>query len=136
MMHLHMIGIAIAIAILIRLISNSSEKKKIGFAPQPLSWQKRWHRSLVAFVVPPLLLLTTAIAVIAMGLRTGHRHWEGQISYGLALIFMAVAMLKWLHLYWLSLQTQRELKRHPIGHIQANHRGRRFRCLLRYLARK
>lgn len=124
MMHLHMIGIAIAIATLIRLISNPSQKKKARFSPQLLSWQKRWHRSLVAFVVPPLLLLTTAIAVIAMGLRTGHRHWEGQISYGLALIFMTIAMIKWAHLYWLSLQTQRELKRHPMRDIQANYQGR------------
>ena len=131
-MHLNMIAIAIAIAVLIRLVSNPSATKKSGLTlhlpprptPQTLSWQSRWHRSLVAFVVPPLLLLTTAVAVITMGMGIGHHHWEGQVSYGIALGFMAIAVLKWTHLYWLSLQSQHRLKHHPISTIQAGHRGR------------
>ncbi len=124
MMHLNMIGIAVAIALIIRLTSSPAEKIGVSLTSQLPSWQGRWHRSLIAFVVPPLLLLTTAVAVVAMGINTGHHHWEGQISYGLALGFVAIAALKWTHLYWLSLQTQQQLRHHPVSTIQANHRGR------------
>ena len=123
MMHLHMIGIAVAIALVIRLLSRAIATHQLSLSPQPLSWQSRWHRSLVAFVVPPLLLLTTAVAVMIMGMGTDHP-WEGQISYGIALIFVVAAIFQWIHLLRLSLQTQRELKRHPIKNIQASHRGR------------
>lgn len=125
MMHLTMIGIAVAIATIIRLVSRPHRQIKLSQVPaQSLSWQTRWHRALITFVVPPLLLFTTAVAVVTMGISTGHHHWEGQISYALALIFIATAIAKWAHLYWIAFRTQHELKRHPVSIIQANQRGR------------
>lgn len=79
----------------------------------PGSCPRRWQQLLVKFLAPPLLLLTTALAVLSMGpkgqmigLRTD---W---ISYCLALGFLGWALMLWLKsakLGWQSLQQVRSL---------------------------
>lgn len=87
-MHLFMIIIALGLACLIRLLPVSTTNY----------WWQQWQRSLFTFLFPPLLLLTTAIAVIFMG-------YHGQMlglpaswfSYSLAslfLIFSLIVLLK------------------------------------------
>lgn len=104
MMHLHMIGLAGAIAFLCRFLGQPTDQSD--------RWQLRWHRALIAFVIPPLLLLATAVAVVTMGTSTAHA-WEGRLSYGLAVSFVAIAMGRWIQLGWQALKTRREVRRYP-----------------------
>ncbi|MEL6778717.1 MAG: M56 family metallopeptidase [Cyanobacteria bacterium J06597_16] len=104
-MHVHLIGIAIAIAVGLRMAHNASTQRRRsrcrsqGHAGQLLSSQARWHRALGAFVAPPLLLLTTAVAIVTMGERSCHA-WEGWLSYGIATAFLWAAMAIWARLAW------------------------------------
>lgn len=83
-MHLLMIITAIGLACLIRFLPLASTT----------SWQQKWQQVLFSFLFPPLLLLTTAIAVICMG-------YHGQMlglqaswySYSLAIGFLTVAVI-------------------------------------------
>ncbi len=109
MMHLQMIGLAGAIAVLSRLLSCPVNPN--------LSWQTRWHRALTAFVVPPLLLLATAVSVVTMGTDSAYL-WEGRLSFGLSTGFLALAGGLWVYLVWLALRTQWALRRYPIQSIQ------------------
>ena len=104
MMHLHMIGLAGAIAVGCRLWGRPTD--------QSARWQLRWHRALIAFVVPPLLLLATAVAVVTMGTTTIYA-WEGYLSYFLSLRFVMIALGRWLQLAGQALKTQREVRRYP-----------------------
>ena len=104
MMHLHMIGLALAIAIGIRLLARLEMKA--------VSWQTRWQTALTAFVVPPLFLMATAVAIVAMG-TSGSPLWEGWLSFAIAAGFVAVAAVLWTELVWLAVKTQRQMKRYP-----------------------
>ncbi len=116
MMHLQMIGLASAIAIGSRLLAC--------IEPADKSWQVRWQTALTAFVVPPLFLMATAIAIVAMG-TNGISHWEGKVSFTIAVGFVAVAALLWLHLIWLAVKTQRQIRQYPQKFIRsATGRGR------------
>ena len=86
MMHLQMIGLAGAIAVGSRLLAR--------LEPADRSWQIRWQTALTAFVVPPLFLMATAIAIVAMG-TSGTPHWEGKLSFTVAAGFVAIAALLW-----------------------------------------
>lgn len=58
------------------------------------NWARRWQRSLLFFLFPPLLLFATAIAVIFMGTQGQMvRLWDGWLSYLLAVIFSLVAAI-------------------------------------------
>lgn len=103
-MHLHMIGIAIAIAVITRLLVQMKSAEA--------SWQDRWQTALTAFVVPPLLLMTTAIAIIAMDVSSLPQ-WEGQLSFDLSIIFAIAASALWLQLVWVAFKTQRQLRQYP-----------------------
>ncbi|MGB3295448.1 MAG: M56 family metallopeptidase [Phormidesmis sp.] len=111
MMHLHMIGLAGAIAICCRLLGRPTAESN--------RWQSRWHRALIAFVVPPLLLLATAVAIITMGTSTAYA-WEGRLSYGLGLGFVVMAMGRWIQLGWQALQTRHQIRRYPQSLIETN----------------
>jgi Zn-dependent protease with chaperone function len=56
-MHLIMILIALAIALGFRLIPINTEGE----------WEQRWQRSLFGFLFPPLILITTVLAILLMG---------------------------------------------------------------------
>lgn len=97
-MHLLMILIAFGLAWNIRL----------GVPQYTGNWVYRWQRSLFLFLVPPLLLLMTAIAVLSMGYQGSmlglQASWS---SYILAAIFISFAisfLLKLAYQVWLSLQ--------------------------------
>ncbi|WP_223805562.1 M56 family metallopeptidase [Pseudanabaena sp. UWO310] len=76
-------------------------------------WQERWQKALVCFVLPPMLVVMTAIAVLCMG-------FEGQMiglptgrfSYGIALVFLIYCLGRSLQLAfngWQSLQKLQNL---------------------------
>ncbi len=46
------------------------------------TWEQRWHRALGAFVLPPLLMVMTAVAIVWMGPQGQMGHWHtGWLSY-------------------------------------------------------
>ena len=83
-MHLLMILIALAIAYGIRAIPVTAEG----------NWEQRWQRSLFYFLFPPLIVLTTVLAVIIMGAQgemlgfkaTELGYWVG-IAFLLSMVF-------------------------------------------------
>ncbi len=113
MMHLQMIGLALAIAVMTRLVASNRSAEAMSVRSGSIySWQLRWHRTLTAFVVPPLLLVATAVAVVAMGISTAHP-WEGKLSYALAVGFLTGAIALWAQLVWSVRNTLYEIRRYP-----------------------
>lgn len=87
-MHMVMILIALLSALIIRWC----------WSTQPLNYPQRWQRTLFYFLFPPLLLLMTAMAVLAMGTQGKMLGWEsGWFSYSLTLLFLlgTLATLLW-----------------------------------------
>lgn len=103
-MHLMMILVALSIAWLLRL--NWSEPTG--------NWLQRWHRALLLFLLPPLLLLMTAIAVLCMGPQGQmiglHTDW---FSYCLVLGGVGLAILFCLKLATEGWQSVRQIRTYP-----------------------
>ena len=97
-MHLGTLLMAVAIATFIRLCWFRS----------PGTWADRWQRTLGAFLLPPILLLTTSMTVFSMGHHgTMLRHSVGWLGCHLALGFLALAGVLLADLFgqqWRSLQ--------------------------------
>ncbi len=75
-MHLFLIVMALSGAIALRLSWRGNAE----------TWHNRWHAALLAFLLPPLLLLMTAIAIVCMGDRGQMIGMEtGRLSYYLAI---------------------------------------------------
>lgn len=91
------------------------------------SWQKRWQRALLLFLLPPLLLIMTAISVIGMGPDDEPMFWQWQGSFS---YLLASGFLGWLGFFcckiatgsWRSVQQVRTCPR-------VNFIGRRIRLL-------
>jgi hypothetical protein len=85
------------------------------------AWNQRWHKTLTAFALPPLVLLMTAIAIVLMGPQGQMGHWhEGWVSYGCAIGGLAGASGLG---FVLALQAQRTLaqvRRCPTREIQGH----------------
>ncbi len=77
------------------------------------NWQKRWQQALVCFVLPPMLVLMTAIAVLCMGAEGQMIGLQvGRLSYAIALSFLAYSIFRVAQLAltgWLSLQKLQKL---------------------------
>ncbi len=91
------------------------------------SWQKRWQRSLLLFLLPPLLLIMTAVSVICMGPQEEPMfwRWQGSFSYLFASGFLGWAVFlccKLASQSWRSIQQVRSCPR-------INVIGRRSRML-------
>jgi Zn-dependent protease with chaperone function len=103
-MHLLMLLLGVGLACSLRLVWSEAGGR----------WHDRWQRSLERFVFPPLLLLMITIAIVWMGPNGTMLHWhEGWISYGLAIVFLAVALLvmgRSLLAAWISL---RQIRTYP-----------------------
>lgn len=82
---------------------------------------KRWQQTLGLFLFSPLLLLMTAIAILCMG-PTGRMlgHWEGWLSYDLALGFLVWAIASGIKLAWEGHQTVQRLRQSPVIEINGN----------------
>jgi Zn-dependent protease with chaperone function len=84
MLHLLMILGSLALAISWRVTWRSDPARP---------WENRWQMSLMAFALPPLLLLSTAIALLWMGpICHMARHlmiygWSGSLSYVSSVIY-------------------------------------------------
>ncbi|MGI0490451.1 M56 family metallopeptidase [Alkalinema pantanalense CENA528] len=88
-MHELLLGATLTSALLIRLCWQPTEQLS----------DYRWHRSLVAFLLPPLLLLSSAIAILCMGpFGSMMHHQENWVSYAIAAGFglAAIAVMVYL----------------------------------------
>ena len=78
-MHFIMILTALALASGLRLIPISTEG----------DWEARWQRSLFCFLFPPLIIITTVLAILLMGARGKMLGLDAsEFSYWLAFAFM------------------------------------------------
>jgi Zn-dependent protease with chaperone function len=113
-MHLKLILLAAAIAYLSRSLWSTSESAESGSAESVPTWATRWRRTLTAFLLPPLLLLMTAIAVLWMGAQGNM--WGlpvGWIGYLLAIgcLGSAAGLLLWRG--WQAGRSLRQLQTYP-----------------------
>jgi Zn-dependent protease with chaperone function len=79
------------------------------------TWTHRWQDAMRRFLLPPLLLMMSAIAILCMGTH-GHMvwGWEGFLSYGLAVGSVGLAIALVLNAVWGAKQTIAQLQSHPI----------------------
>ena len=84
-----------------------------GEAAEQVSWQKRWQKALVCFVLPPLLVVMTAIAVLCMGSEGQMIGLQaGRLSFAIAIIFLIYGVMRSAQLAlngWQSLQKLQDL---------------------------
>ncbi|MBE9028682.1 M56 family metallopeptidase [filamentous cyanobacterium LEGE 11480] len=96
-MHLLMLAMSLGLALALRLVWLRYEAAATG-------WQARWNWVRVAFVLPPLVLITTAIALFWMGpiCHMAHhqmiRGWQGMLTYGWASIYLILLAILGLRL--------------------------------------
>lgn len=78
----------------------------------------RPNAALSFFLVPPLLLVMTAIAIVVMGPH-GHmvNRWEGWFCYGVAWWFVAALLFTFGQLAWQTYRAQRQAQRYPAQSI-------------------
>ncbi|MDC0832749.1 hypothetical protein AY599_12210 [Leptolyngbya valderiana BDU 20041] len=77
-------------------------------------YRDRWYAALAQLVFPPLLLVTTALAVVCMGMG-GNMAWSGtaELSYGISASFLAVAGARLVGCGVSAWRSQRSLRRYP-----------------------
>ncbi|GBO54722.1 hypothetical protein APA_2773 [Pseudanabaena sp. lw0831] len=82
-----------------------------GDVTQPVSWQMRWQKALVSFVLPPLLVMMTAIAVLCMGSEGQMIGLQaGRLSYAIALMFLIYSIFRSGQLAWIGWQSLQKLQ--------------------------
>ncbi|MDJ0597265.1 MAG: M56 family metallopeptidase [Crocosphaera sp.] len=109
-MHLMMILTTLALALGIRFFDKLWDYRI-----------SRWQRSLIAFVVPPLLLLMTAIAVIAMGYHGEMLGFPAsRYSYLLAVVFLGFALIRVIEINYQGWSSIQKIKNYPHKNIDNN----------------
>jgi Zn-dependent protease with chaperone function len=79
-----------------------------------MTWSDRWQLALTAFLLPPLLMMMTAVAVLCMGTQGQMLGLPaGWIGYLLALSFLATASGLLLRLGWLGWRSLRQVQSYP-----------------------
>lgn len=77
-------------------------------------WSDRWHCTLGWFLFSPLLLCTTAFALIYMGpCEQMTLRWEGWSSYTIAIVFLAAAIVLGLRLTIEGQRSLHQARRYP-----------------------
>ncbi|MBD1855642.1 MULTISPECIES: M56 family metallopeptidase [Leptolyngbya] len=103
-MHLMLLLVALSLAIAVRWAWRARTE----------SWNTRWQTTLGAFLFPPLLLITSAIAILCMGPRGQMMRWhEGWGSYGIAIGFLMVAVFLFAQLAWQARKSFQQVKQMP-----------------------
>ncbi|NET38970.1 MAG: M48 family metalloprotease [Cyanothece sp. SIO1E1] len=103
-MHLSLILFALGLAWSIRCVALQSSG----------TWQERWHRALGQFLVPPLLLLMTGLAVLCMGIDGSMLGLPaGWIGYLIAISFLGCALGLNLYLAWQGWRSLQQVQTYP-----------------------
>ncbi|MBR8827757.1 MAG: M48 family metalloprotease [Gomphosphaeria aponina SAG 52.96 = DSM 107014] len=102
-MHLVMIFTALSLAVTVRLLAPKSS----------------WQLTLFFFLFPPLLLLTTAVAVLCMGPEGEMLGLQASwFSYFFVFGFISFALILLLKLAYQAWQSQQEISTYPVKLIQ------------------
>lgn len=106
--HLAMVILAISLAVGIRC----------WHLPRSTTWSQRWQRARLQFLLPPLILLTTAIAIVLMGPQ-GQMvcPWEGWSSYGLAVMGLGIAVAWGIKLTGTAWKALHQVQACPQQHV-------------------
>lgn len=78
------------------------------------NWRQKWHRALFFYLLPPLMLIMTALAVLCMG--SGGKMFGLQASwlgYWLAFAFVFLAILLAVRLAYQVWQSQQQILTYP-----------------------
>ncbi|NEO27893.1 MAG: M56 family metallopeptidase [Kamptonema sp. SIO4C4] len=87
---------------------------RLGWQPQTGNWQHRWQHTVLSFLLPPLLILGTAIAILCMGP-------EGKmigiptdsLSYWWVVGYLLLALFLGIQRFWDARQAQIQLRTSP-----------------------
>lgn len=111
-MHLIMIFLVLALAWLVRTID----------LPKTVNWTTRTYQTLLLFLFPPLLLLTTSFALLCMG-SSGQMFGlqTGWFSYLLALSFLGFSGFKLCQLVSEGLHTVNQIRTYPVQKLKGEH---------------
>lgn len=81
--------------------------------------QKHFSQGIALFLFPPLLLLTTALAIFCMGpYGSMVWGWEGWFSYALAIAFLLYASILLLKLAWQGRQSLKLVRSYPLANLK------------------
>ena len=123
-MHLLLLAITLVAAIAIRLISSRREQQQYADITQ-----QEWLQALLAFALPPLLIVASGLAVVLMG-PTGHMHMHvhtspciSAISHLAALAVLAFAGFSLIQRFLDGWQSTGQFGRYPLCHVDG-HIGR------------
>lgn len=104
-MHLLMILVALGLALFLRLGCKGSTG----------SWTDRYSQALSLFLLPPLLLMMTGIAVLCMGPQGQMIGLQaGWCSYMLAISFLGLAGVKFIKLGWQGWRSHKQARTYPL----------------------
>ena len=78
-MHLLFLLSTVTVALVLRLLPTVQPSPTDDIA-------KTWGTTVLRFSIPPLLLLTTALALVGMGPRHMHGWWQDRMCHGIAVI--------------------------------------------------
>jgi Zn-dependent protease with chaperone function len=85
------------------------------------TWEQRWHRALGAFVLPPLLMVMTGVAIVCMGPQGQMGHWHtGRLSYASAIVGLGLASFLALKLMLQAHRTLRQVRSYALQTINGN----------------
>ncbi len=78
------------------------------------SWNQRWIATMFTFLLPPVLLITSAIALLWMGPHgMGISRWEGWGTYGSAIGFLFAMMTIAIQQSCQAIQELNDLRKYP-----------------------
>ncbi len=115
-MHLIAILFSLGLGYCLRLfaVNVSSEQYPLRCQDPLTSWSKRWQRALTFFLLPPCLILLTAISVLCMGPQGQMIGLQvSSFSYWLAFSFLACAAIVGLKHVWQGWQSWQQVQTCP-----------------------
>ncbi|MGK7912153.1 MAG: M56 family peptidase [Synechococcus sp.] len=134
-MHLLLLAMTFGVAIAIRLLPLWGQRGQNDTVTQ-----HEWLRTLLAFALPPLLIVAAGFAVVLMG-PSGHMHMHVQtspcvslISHILSVGLLAVALLVLVRRSWNGWRSINQLGCYPLCHFDG-HTGRVLPHQLPFAAR-
>ncbi|MEM9511914.1 MAG: M56 family metallopeptidase [Cyanobacteria bacterium P01_E01_bin.48] len=82
----------------------------------------RWQRAILGLVLPPALVLSTAISLAWMGPRGQMAGiWQGWLCFGLAMSFVAYAAFWLLRLGWQAWRSRQQIRTLPERAVRGYH---------------
>lgn len=117
-MHSLLMVLSLAMALTVRL-GYGSWADVSGASLQETAWTRRWSAALGVFLLPPLVIFATAIAILTMGIHGSMLgHGVGHLGYGVALsvVLWFLSVLVWQSLQ--GLRSRWRINRLPRTKIQ------------------